>query len=68
MIVCKISIAEKIKTYRTHHSLSQSSFGRLMGVSAQAVSKWEKNLCYPDITVLPALAAIVGCSIEDFFT
>ena len=47
--------------------MSQSAFGQLLGVSAQAVSKWEKELCYPDITLLPSLASIVGCTIADFF-
>jgi DNA-binding XRE family transcriptional regulator len=67
MTVCKISISKKIKTFRASHAMSQGTFGALMGVSAQAVSKWEKDLCYPDITVLPDLAALIGCSIADFF-
>ena len=68
IICCKPSISEKIRNFRAKESMSQSAFGQLLGVSAQAVSKWEKELCYPDITMLPCLASIVGCSIEDFFT
>ena len=67
MIQYKISISEKIKDYRRKNYLSQEAFGRLVGVSAQAVSKWEKEICYPDITVLPDLADIIGCQIDDFF-
>lgn len=68
MTVCRITISDKILTFRKQHAMSQGAFGRLFGVSAQAVSKWEKDLCYPDITMLPHLAATVGCSIEDFFS
>ncbi|MBQ9747086.1 MAG: helix-turn-helix transcriptional regulator [Clostridia bacterium] len=63
----KIVIPEKVKSYRKEHRLTQGEFGSLLGVSAQAVSKWEKGLCYPDITFLPELAAILGCVIDDLF-
>jgi len=64
----KIIISEKIKIYRKERLLTQEEFGNILGVSAQAVSKWEKELCYPDITFLPDLAAALGCGIDDFFT
>lgn len=38
-----------------------------MGVSPQAVYKWEKEICYPDITFLPTLASLIGCTVGDFF-
>ena len=62
-----ISIAEKIKEYRNKNRLTQKEFGELIGVSAQAVCKWEQNVCYPDIFFLPQLAKILGCSTNDFF-
>lgn len=39
----------------------------MMGVSAQAVSKWEKKICCPDIIFLPRLAWILNCKTDDFF-
>ena len=63
----KIRISEKIIEFRRANNITQSEFGRLIGVSPQAVYKWEKEICYPDITFLPALAVVVGCSINDFF-
>ncbi|MBQ2826657.1 MAG: helix-turn-helix transcriptional regulator [Clostridia bacterium] len=39
----------------------------MVGVSAQAVYKWEQDLCYPDIFTLPRLASFLGCSTDDFF-
>lgn len=67
MTACRISISEKIKKYRAENNISQSEFGRIIGVSPQAVYKWEKGICYPDITTLPILAELIGCGIGDFF-
>ncbi len=53
-----------IRAYRRAHSMSQTEFGELLGVTAQAVSKWERQLSYPDITILPALARVLGVSLE----
>ena len=67
MPVCNICIGERIKIYRAENQLSQRAFGRLLGVTAQAVCKWESKICYPDITFLPELAQLFGCRIDDFF-
>ncbi|MBQ8898221.1 MAG: helix-turn-helix transcriptional regulator [Clostridia bacterium] len=63
----RISISDRIKEYRRSRALTQGEFGRLLGVSPQAVCKWERGVCYPDITFLPDLARILGCRIDDFF-
>ena len=62
-----ITIADKIKAYRSENNLSLKEFGKLIDVSAQAVCKWEQNTCYPDILFLPQLARILNCSTDDFF-
>jgi len=62
-----ILISERIKDYRRKNHLSQTAFGKLLGVTAQSVSKWEHGTCYPDIMFLPHLANIIGCQIDDFF-
>lgn len=64
----QISISSRIMAYRRTNNVSQGDFGKLMGVSAQAVSKWECEKTYPDITLLPALARILSCQINDFFS
>jgi len=64
----KITLAEKITEFRKLNSLTQDELGRLIGVSRQAVSKWEREECYPDITLLPALAELLGYDINDFFS
>ena len=67
MPIYHITIADKIKTYRNENNLSLKEFGKLIGISAQAVRKWEQNTCYPDIIFLPRLARILGCRVDDFF-
>ena len=63
----RVEIAEKIAEYRKENGLSQRAFGRLIGVSAPAVCKWEKGVCLPDVASLPLLARILGCKTDDFF-
>ena len=65
--IYQIKISDKIKEYRKINKLSQAEFGKRLGVSAQAVFKWEQEICYPDITFLPQLAEILECRVEDFF-
>lgn len=62
-----IRISDKIKEYRQKKGMSQERFGSLLGVSAQAVSKWERDMNYPDVFLLSDLAEILDCSVDDFF-
>ena len=62
-----LRIAPLILEYRLEHRMNQSDFGALLGVSAQAVSKWEREICYPDVILLPTLAKILGVSVNMFF-
>ena len=60
-----IRIGECILNYRKQHGLTQSEFGDLLGVSTQAVSKWERELCYPDIFLLPDISNLIGVSLDE---
>ena len=61
----KIRIGECILNYRKEHGLTQSEFGELLGVSTQAVSKWERELCYPDIFLLADISNLIGVSLDE---
>lgn len=61
----KIRIGECILNYRREHGLTQGEFGKLIGVSPQAVSKWERELCYPDIFLLSEISDLIGISIDE---
>lgn len=63
----KIAIAEQIKEYRRKKQITQKELSKLLGISPQAISKWEREQGYPDITMLPSIAKLLGCSISDFF-
>ena len=61
----KIRIGEFILKYRKEHRLTQGEFGELLGVSTQAVSKWEREICYPDIFLLSDISDLIGISIDE---
>lgn len=61
-----MSIGEQIKKFRTEKSITQEQLGELVGVSTQAVSKWERGGA-PDIELLPALSQALGVSIDALF-
>ena len=63
-----IMISAIIRDYRRRHKLTQAQFGDILDVSPQAISKWEREECYPDITFLPRLAEVLGCTVNDFFS
>ena len=48
-------ISEQIKKYRIANGLTQEQLGQLVGVTTQAVSKWERG-GMPDAELLPNLA------------
>ena len=55
-------LSERIAELRKARGLTQEQLGQLAGVSAQAVSKWEKGGA-PDVELLPALADRLGVTI-----
>ena len=48
-----LKIGEKIKSKRRERDLTQEELANILGVSKAAVSKWENEESYPDITLLP---------------
>ena len=62
-----MTINENIRKLRLQKRLSQESLGELLGVSAQAVSKWEQGITSPDISLLPAIAECFGVTIDSLF-
>ncbi len=63
----QIGLGDNIARYRRHSGLTQDELGSLLGVSAQAVSKWERSLACPDIMLLPQLAAVLGVTLDALF-
>lgn len=60
-----IYFCENIKKLRKERDLTQEGLADLLGVTFQAVSKWERGESYPDITLLPVIADFFDTSIDD---
>ena len=57
----------KIAFYRKLNGLTQEELAQKVGVSIQAVSKWEQQISCPDIMLLPELANIFRITIDELF-
>lgn len=60
-------IGNQIKELRIRKNVKQEDVAEYLGVSAQAVSKWETGASTPDITLLPNIAMYFGVSIDELF-
>ncbi len=61
----KILIGNNIKRLRREKELTQEALAEYLNVSVAAVSKWERNETFPDITLLFPLAQFFGVSLDD---
>ena len=57
----------RIAALRKADGMTQDDLAQRLGITAQAVSKWENDLAYPDITIIPTLCAIFEVSLDDLF-
>lgn len=59
------TLGKRIMEHRKRLGLTQDALAERLGITAQAVSKWENDQSCPDITVLPKLAEIFGITIDE---
>ena len=62
------NFGEFLKQKRQEKSLTQKDLAKKLFVSESAVSKWEKNIAHPDITLLPTLSEILGVTEHELIT
>ncbi len=62
------SIGNRITKYRKQKSLTQEALAERLGVSSQAVSKWENDASCPDISLLPTLCKELGITSDELLT
>ena len=61
----KETLGKRIAQLRKEKGMTQEQLAEKVGVSAQAVSKWENDVSCPDITLLPLLADLFGVSVDE---
>lgn len=62
-----VKLGEKIKSLRKEKNISQEVLANYLGVSFQAVSKWETGSTMPDVTLIPAIASFFRVSTDELF-
>ena len=60
-------IAERITELRKKKNMTQEDVARAIGVTNQAVSKWEAGINYPDVELIPRIASLFGVSVNYLF-
>lgn len=62
-----IKLGDKIKELRKRDGRKQEDLANALGVTNQAVSRWESNGCYPDMEMIPSIANYFGITIDELF-
>ena len=62
-----VNFSGRLRRLRRARGLTQRQLADRLNVTYQAVSKWETGRAAPDIFMLPELASIFDCRIEDLF-
>lgn len=58
-------IGEKIKYLRKKSNMTQEILADYLGITFQAVSRWESGICYPDLELLPSIANIFNVTTDE---
>lgn len=60
-------IGKQIRIHRLRCNMTQEKLAEALCVTAQAVSKWENGVSYPDIMLLPELSSLLGITVDSLF-
>lgn len=61
----KQAFGAAISALRREKGMTQLELAQQMGVTDKAVSKWERDLSFPDVASLPKLAEVLGTSVDE---
>ena len=64
----KLQIGEKLRLLRRKNDVTQDRLAEYLGVTPQAVSRWESGVCYPDMETLPRIADFFSISMDELFS
>ena len=62
-----MTIGERISDFRKKQGLTQMKLAEVLGVTDKAVSKWERNVSFPDVNLLPNIAAALCVTVDELF-
>ena len=62
-----MTLSENIAKYRKQMGYTQDKLGKLLGVTNQAVSKWELGISMPDVMLLPKIADVLGTTLNGLY-
>ena len=63
----QLELGRKIRELRHRDGRTQEMLADALGVTSQAVSRWEANGGYPDMEMIPAIANFLGVTIDELF-
>ena len=63
----QLNLGTKIRELRRRDGRTQENLAEALGVTAQAVSRWESDTTYPDMQMIPAIANYFHISIDELF-
>ena len=63
----QLSLGQKIRELRKRDGRTQENLAEALGVTSQAISRWEANGGYPDMEMIPAIANYFHVSIDELF-
>ena len=63
----QIRLGDIMRELRHRDGRTQEDLAQALGVTSQAVSRWEKGICYPDMELIPSMANYFGVTIDELF-
>lgn len=62
------TVGKKIAALRKEKGMTQDDIAEKLNVSPQAVSKWENDISYPDIMLLPKIARLLDTTVDNLLS
>ncbi len=59
------TIGKNIAYFRKKNGLTQEELAEKMNITAQAISKWENDISYPDLPLTQTLASLLSCTVDE---
>ena len=63
----QLNLGSKIRELRVRDGCTQEALAEALGLTSQAVSRWEAGGSYPDMEIIPSIANYFGVSIDELF-